>query len=68
MVGRNEEQLTAAKVPYEVGIARYAELAKAQMIGDETGMLKILFDPSRCACSVSTSSATRAEIVHIDRR
>ncbi len=27
MVGQTEERLTAAKVPYEVGIAKYAELA-----------------------------------------
>src|ERR1700735_4816682 len=37
MVGQNEEQLTAARVPYEVGIAKYAELAKSMMLGDETG-------------------------------
>jgi len=28
-VGRTEEQLTAAKIPYETGLARYKELAKA---------------------------------------
>ena len=35
MVGQTEEQLTAQKIPYEVGLARYAELAKGQMLGDE---------------------------------
>ena len=44
MVGKNEEQLTAERVPYEVGVAQYEELAKGQILGDETGMLKILFD------------------------
>jgi NAD(P) transhydrogenase len=29
MVGETEETLTANKVPYEVGIAKYSELAKA---------------------------------------
>src|SRR5262249_41149051 len=45
MVGHTEEQLTQQKVPYEVGLARYAELAKGQMLGDEQGLLKLLFDP-----------------------
>jgi NAD(P) transhydrogenase len=43
MVGRNEEELTQAEVPYAVGIARYKEIARGQLIGDETGMLKLLF-------------------------
>ena len=46
MVGATEEQLTADKVPYEVGISRYAELAKGQMLGDDQGFLKLLFDPA----------------------
>src|SRR6204780_211030 len=45
MVGHTEEQLTQGKIPYEVGLARYAELAKGQMLGDEQGLLKLLFDP-----------------------
>jgi NAD(P) transhydrogenase len=45
MIGPTEETLTANKLPYEVGIARYSELAKSMMLGDETGMLKLLFDP-----------------------
>ncbi len=43
MVGRNEEELTKADVPYGVGIARYREIARGQLIGDEIGMLKLLF-------------------------
>jgi NAD(P) transhydrogenase len=44
MIGKTEQELTAAKVPYKTGIAKYEELARAQMLGDETGLLKILFD------------------------
>jgi len=44
MVGQTEETLTSNRVPYEVGIAKYSELAKSMMLGDEAGMLKILFD------------------------
>jgi NAD(P) transhydrogenase len=45
MVGQTEETVTENKVPYEVGIAMYSELAKSMMLGDEAGMLKLLFDP-----------------------
>jgi NAD(P) transhydrogenase len=44
MVGQTEETLTSNRVPYEVGIAKYSELAKSMMLGDETGMLKLIFD------------------------
>ena len=43
MVGKTEQQLTAEKVPYEVGLARYEELTKAQIMGDDTGLLKLIF-------------------------
>ncbi len=45
MVGRTEEDLTDAAVPYVVGIARWRELARGLMTGDEDGMLKLLVDP-----------------------
>jgi NAD(P) transhydrogenase len=44
MVGSTEEDLTERGVAYEVGVARYKEIARGQIIGDEVGMLKILFD------------------------
>jgi len=44
MVGQNEEDLVKAGVPYGVGIARYKEIARGQLIGDESGMLKLLFN------------------------
>ena len=31
MVGRTEQELTAAKVRYEVGLSRFSELARAQI-------------------------------------
>ncbi len=43
MVGRNEEELTADGVPYEVGKAHYKEIARGQIIGDSTGLLKLIF-------------------------
>ena len=44
-VGRTEAELTAQSVPYEVGISRYRELARGQICGDSTGMLKLLVSP-----------------------
>ena len=54
MVGATEEQLTRDRIPYEVGIARYAELAKGQMLGDDQGFLKLIFDPSEPEAAGST--------------
>ncbi|HEX8813899.1 MAG TPA: Si-specific NAD(P)(+) transhydrogenase [Terriglobales bacterium] len=66
MVGHTEEYLTQNKIAYEVGIARYAELAKAQMLGDEQGILKLLFDPeSLKLLGVHVIGDRATEIVHI---
>jgi len=66
MVGATEEQLTRDKVPYEIGIARYAELAKGQMLGDDQGFLKLIFDPSTLKLlGVHIIGDRAAEIVHI---
>lgn len=42
-VGRTEDELTQAGVPYEVGKAQYKEIARGQIIGDRTGLLKLIF-------------------------
>src|ERR1051325_2374679 len=66
MVGRTEEQLTLEKIPYEVGLARYAELAKGQMLGDDQGLLKLLFDPTSLkVLGVHAIGERAAEIIHI---
>ncbi len=66
MVGQTESSLTAAKIPFEVGIANYDELAKAQIVGDHTGMLKILFHPdTKKVLGIHAIGESAAEIVHI---
>src|SRR5215831_16284314 len=66
MVGATEEELTRTKTPYEVGLARYSELAKGQMLGDEQGLLKLLFDTdSLRLLGVHVIGERAAEIVHI---
>ena len=42
-IGKTEQELTDAKVPYEVGQAFFKHLARAQIIGERSGVLKILF-------------------------
>ncbi|MQG83760.1 MAG: hypothetical protein FI702_10640 [SAR202 cluster bacterium] len=37
-----EHELTEQKVPYETGVARYREIARGQIPGDDSGLLKIL--------------------------
>jgi NAD(P) transhydrogenase len=41
-VGATESELTAESVPYEVGLSRYRELARGQIVGDSYGMLKLI--------------------------
>jgi len=43
MVGSPEHELTRQRVPYEVGITRYREIARGQILGDDSGLFKMLF-------------------------
>ena len=66
MVGQNEQQLTRERVPYEVGIARFGEIARGQIAGDNTGMLKLLFHrETRQLLGVHVIGEAATEIVHI---
>ena len=66
MVGKNEEELTKAGVPYEVGRAQYKEIARGQILGDPTGLLKILFHrETRKVLGVHIIGLEAAELVHI---
>ncbi|WP_227679855.1 Si-specific NAD(P)(+) transhydrogenase [Psychrobacter frigidicola] len=42
-IGKTEQELTDEQAPYEVGQAFFKDLARAQIIGERTGVLKILF-------------------------
>jgi len=43
MVGATEQELTAKRIPYETGLARYRETARGQILGDDSGLFKMLF-------------------------
>lgn len=65
-VGRTEEELTDAKVPYEVGHAFFKDLARAQISGQTTGMLKLLFHVDTLELlGIHCFGDQAAEIVHI---
>jgi len=66
MVGKTEQQLTEEKVPYEFGIARYDELAKGQLTGARTGVVKLLFDPdSHDLLGIHILGESATELIHI---
>jgi NAD(P) transhydrogenase len=65
-VGRTEEELTHAGVPYEIGISRYRELARGQILGDSYGLLKLLVGTTdRRVLGVHVLGTGATELVHI---
>jgi len=65
-VGKSEAELTAAGVPYDVGVARYREIARGQILGDDKGLLKLLFHAqSGRLLGVHIIGEGATEIVHI---
>ncbi|HXY17246.1 MAG TPA: Si-specific NAD(P)(+) transhydrogenase [Gaiellaceae bacterium] len=65
-VGKTELELTEAGIPYEIGISRYRELARGQIIGDSYGMLKLLVSADdRRLLGVHAFGAGATEVVHI---
>jgi len=66
MVGQTEQALTQQNLPYEVGIARYREIARGQLIGDPHGLVKLLFHPdSRRLLGVHAIGTGATELIHI---
>ena len=66
MVGRTEEDMTEDVVPYEVGRAHYREIARGQIIGDDSGLLKLLFHiRTRKLLGVHIIGEGASELVHI---
>ena len=65
-VGRTEDQLTDACVPFEVGVSRYRELARGQIVGDSYGVLKLLVSPEdRKLLGVHVFGTGATELIHI---
>lgn len=65
-VGRTEQELTAAKIPYEVGRAQFKHLARAQIANSLVGSLKILFHrDTKEILGIHCFGENAAEIIHI---
>lgn len=66
MVGATEEELTAQKVPYEIGVARYEEIARGQILGDSSGFFKMIFHrETRRLLGVHCIGTQATELIHI---
>ncbi|MFT7697170.1 MAG: NAD(P) transhydrogenase [Reinekea sp.] len=65
-IGQTERELTAAKIPYEVGKAYFKDTARAQITGEETGVLKLLFHRETTELlGIHCFGDQAAEIIHI---
>lgn len=65
-VGKTERELTSACIPYEIGFSQFKSLARAQIMGQTTGMLKLLFHRETLeVLGVHCFGANASEIVHI---
>ncbi len=65
-VGKTETELTLAKVPYEVGKAYFRDTARAQITGEDTGVLKLLFHRETLELlGIHCFGNQAAEILHI---
>jgi NAD(P) transhydrogenase len=65
-IGKTEDQLTKDNVPFEVGVSRYRELARGQIIGDSYGVLKLLVSlDDRTLLGVHVFGTGATELVHI---
>lgn len=66
LVGKTEEELSAEKVPYEKGIGRFSEVERGKIIGDDTGVLKVLFHRNTLKLlGVHIIGDSAAELIHI---
>ena len=66
MVGPPELVLSAARIPFESGLARFREFARGQILGDDTGLVKLVFDPGTLKLlGAHAIGEGAAELIHI---
>jgi NAD(P) transhydrogenase len=66
MVGKTESQLAQEGVAYEVGRARYKDIVKSMIQGEDAGLLKLVFNPeSRRLLGVHIVGEAASELIHI---
>lgn len=65
-IGKTEQELTAERIPYEVGQASFRHLARSQITGRKVGLLKILFHRETLQIlGIHCFGQNATEIVHI---
>ena len=65
-IGKTERELTQEEIPYEIGHSYFKHLARSQIKGNRTGMLKILFHRETLQIlGVHCFGPEAAEIIHI---
>jgi NAD(P) transhydrogenase len=66
MVGAPEHVLTQQRVPYETGVARYREIARGQIVGDDSGFFKMIFHrDDRQLLGVHAMGTGATELIHV---
>lgn len=66
MIGAHEHELTEKKIPYETGVAHYKEIARGQIMGDDSGLLKMLFHrETRKLLGIHVIGTGATELIHI---
>ena len=66
MAGKTEETLKEKNIRYVVGRARYIDNPRGQIIGDENGLLKLIFRPEDMSLlGVHVVGEQATELVHI---
>ncbi len=65
-IGQSEHELTAKRIPYETGIARYREIARGHILSDDSGFLKLLFHrEDHRLLGVHAVGTGATELIHI---
>jgi NAD(P) transhydrogenase len=66
MIGMTEEECKQKEIPYLVGRALYANNPRGQILGDTSGMLKLLFSPAgKKLLGVHIIGEMASELVHL---
>ena len=66
MVGLTEEQCVDRGLPVAVGRAHYGNSARGQIIGDEEGLIKLVFDPETLKLhGVHVVGENASEVLHV---
>lgn len=65
-VGMTEEDCLAKKIPYLIGRAYYEDNARGQIIGDRSGMIKLVFSPAdKKLLGAHIIGEQASELIHI---